>query len=58
MDDSVESQAPNQGDGSNDNIPDYQQDNVTSLPTNGTDAGPDSRWVTLVSAASAPAWRT
>ena len=48
VDDSVESQAPNQGDGNNDNIPDYEQDNVTSLPTNGTDPGPDSRWVTLV----------
>ncbi len=48
VEDNVEAQAPNRGDGNNDGVPDYQQDNVTSVPTNGSAAGPDVYWMTLV----------
>lgn len=40
--DSIEAQAPNNGDGNNDGIPDSQQANVASFPS-----GPDQRFVTI-----------
>ena len=45
VDDLVESRQPNRGDGNRDGIPDYRQDNVTSLPSMGDT--PDSPYLTV-----------
>ena len=45
--DAVEALAPNNGDGNNDGTPDYEQENVTSLPVNGGGLGSGANYVTV-----------
>ena len=45
--DAVEALAPNNGDGNNDGTPDYEQENVTSLPVNGGSLGSGANYVTV-----------
>lgn len=52
VDEAVEAQAPNGGDGNADGVPDAEQDNVTSLPRSGGAPDPDAgTWVTLAAPA-------
>ena len=44
----TEASAPNGGDGNHDGVPDYTQDNVTSLPGNGADPGDNEDFLTIV----------
>lgn len=46
VEDNVEGGAPS-GDGNGDSVPDFQQDNVTSLPVNGESRGAGGKYVTL-----------
>ena len=49
--DAVEALAPNNGDGNNDGTPDYEQQNVTSLPVNGSGLGDGANYVTVAAPA-------
>jgi len=49
--DAVEALAPNNGDGNNDGTPDYEQQNVTSLPVNGGALGGGANYVTVAAPA-------
>ena len=49
--DAVEALAPNNGDGNNDGTPDYEQQNVTSLPVNGGGLGDGEAYVTVAAPA-------
>ncbi|MEI2785748.1 MAG: hypothetical protein V9E82_08635 [Candidatus Nanopelagicales bacterium] len=49
--DVVEALAPNNGDGNNDGTPDYEQQNVTSLPVNGGGLGEGANYVTVAAPA-------
>ncbi len=49
--DAVEALAPNNGDGNNDGTPDYEQQNVTSLPVNGGGLGEGESYVTVAAPA-------
>ena len=49
--DAVEALAPNNGDGNNDGTPDYEQQNVTSLPVNGGGLGDGASYVTVAAPA-------
>ncbi|MEZ5184116.1 MAG: PxKF domain-containing protein [Candidatus Nanopelagicales bacterium] len=49
--DAVEALAPNNGDGNGDGTPDYEQQNVTSLPVNGGSLGSGEHYVTVAAPA-------